>query len=101
MAMKFKKIQEVKCIVKKINKSEFLNLIQSKTRLSKDECLIVNDILERNFLIGNKNKQNIINELIDKLSVNEEKTEEIYNISMNIISLSLKEKLKHPFKSQD
>lgn len=87
--------------MKKINKSEFLNLIQSKTRLSKDECLIVNDILERNFLIGNKNKQNIINELIDKLSVNEEKTEEIYNISMNIISLSLKEKLKHPFKSQD
>ena len=87
--------------MKKINKSEFLNLIQSKTRLSKDECLIVNDILERNFLIGNKNKQNIINELIDKLSVNEEKAEEIYNISMNIISLSLKEKLKHPFKSQD
>ena len=62
---------------------------------------LVNDILENNFLLGNKNKQNIINELINKLSINEEKAEEIYNISMNIISLSLKEKLKHPFKSQD
>lgn len=101
MAMKFKKIQEVKCIVKKINKSEFLNLIQSKTRLSKDECLIVNDILEMNFLIGNKNKQKIIDQLIDKLNINKDKAEEIYNISNNIISLSIKEKLKHPFKSQD
>ena len=101
MAMKFKKIQEVKCIVKKINKSEFLNLIQSKTRLSKDECLIVNDILERNFLIGNKNKQKIIDQLIDKLNINKDKAEEIYNISNNIIPLSIKEKLKHPFKSQD
>lgn len=87
--------------MKKINKYEFINTIQNKTKLSKEKCLIINDILENNFLLGNKNKQNIINELIDKLSVNEEKAEEIYNISMNIISLSLKEKLKHPFKSQD
>ena len=83
--------------MKKINKYEFINTIQNKTKLSKEKCLIINDILENNFLLGNKNKQNIINELI----INEEKAEEIYNISMNIISLSLKEKLKHPFKSQD
>lgn len=73
MAMKFKKIQWVKCIVKKINKSEFLNLNQSKTRLSKGECLIVNDILERNFLISNKNKQKNIAQLIDKLNINKDK----------------------------
>ncbi len=87
--------------MKKINKYEFINTIQNKTKLSKEKCLIINDILENNFLLGNKNKQNIINELINKLSINEEKAEEIYNISMNIISLSLIEKLKHPFKSQD
>ena len=87
--------------MKKINKDEFINTIQNKTKLSKEKCLIINGVLENNFLLGNKNKQNIINELIDKLSVNEEKAEEIYNISMNIISLSLKEKLKHPFKSQE
>ena len=87
--------------MKKINKDEFINTIQNKTKLSIEKCLIINGVLENNFLLGNKNKQNIIYELIDKLSVNEEKAEEIYNISMNIISLSLKEKLKHPFKSQD
>ena len=87
--------------MKKINKYEFINKIQNKTKLSKEKCLIINNILENNFLLGNKNKQNIINELINKLSINEEKAEEIYNISINIISLSLKEKLKHPFKSQD
>ena len=87
--------------MKKTTKYEFINTIQNKTKLSKEKCLIINDILENNFLLGNKNKQNIINELINKLSINEEKAEEIYNISMNIISLSLKEKLKHPFKSQD
>lgn len=57
--------------------------------------------MERNFLIGNKNKQKIIDQLIDKLNINKDKAEEIYNISNNIISLSIKEKLKHPFKSQD
>ena len=87
--------------MKKINKNEFLNLIQDGTKLSRDECLIINDILEDNFLIGNKNKQKIINELIDKLNINKDKAEEIYNISNDIISLSIKEKLKHPFKSQD
>ena len=87
--------------MKKINKYEFINTIQNKTKLSKEKCLIINNILENNFLLGNKNKQNIINELINTLSINEEKAEEIYSISINIISLSLKEKLKHPFKSQD
>ena len=56
--------------MKKINKDEFINTIQNKTKLSKEKCLIINGVLENNFLLGNKNKQNIINELIDKLSVN-------------------------------
>ena len=46
--------------MKKINKYEFINTIQNKTKLSKEKCLIINDILENNFLLGNKNKQNII-----------------------------------------
>ena len=89
MVTKFKKNQKEKSIKKKINKYEFINTIQNKTILSKEKCLIINDILENNFLLGNKNKQNIINELINKLSINDEKAEEIYNISINIISLSL------------
>ena len=30
--------------MKKINKYEFINTIQNKTKLSKEKCLIINDI---------------------------------------------------------
>ena len=39
-----------------MNKKEFLSSLKSKTDLSEEECIIVNDILESHFIIGRKNK---------------------------------------------
>lgn len=83
-----------------MNKTEFISALKEKTNLSEENCLIVNDILESHFLIGKNNKEKIIEDLINRLNINELKANEIYNTSMSIISNELKYKLKHPFKSK-
>ena len=51
-------------MVMKMNKSEFIKRLKKETNYSEDRCVLVNDILENNFIIGRKNKQKIINDLI-------------------------------------
>ena len=46
--------------MKKTNKSAFISILQNRIKLSNDECLIVNDMLENNFVFGKRNKQKII-----------------------------------------
>lgn len=101
MDMKFKKIQKEKYIVKKINKKRFISELQDNTNLSYDECLIVNDILENNFIFNKKKKDKVINELILKLNISNDRANEIYDVIMQFISSKIKEKIKYPFKSYD
>ena len=101
MDMKFKKIQKEKYTVKKINKKSFINQLQDNTNLSYEECLIVNNILENNFIFNKKKKEKVINELILQLNINDERENEIYDVIMQFISSKIKEKIKHPFKSYD
>ena len=44
-----------------VNKTKFINELEKETQLRTEECLIINDVLENNFIIGRKNKQKIIN----------------------------------------
>jgi len=99
--MKFKKTQKEKYTVKKINKKSFINELQDNTNLSYEECLIVNDILENNFIFNKKKKDKVINELILKLNISNDRANEIYDVIMQFISSKIKEKIKHPFKSYD
>ena len=99
--MKFKKTQKEKYTVKKINKKSFINELQENTNLSYEECLIVNDILEKNFIFNKKKKDKVINELIFKLNISNDRANEIYDVIMQFISSKIKEKIKHPFKSYD
>lgn len=88
-------------MVKKMNKTQFINVLEEKTKLSNEKCIIVNDVLENHFLIGKRNKEKIINDLIKNLSLDYSEAENIYNIAINIISSQIKNKMKNPFKSQD
>ena len=45
MDMKYKKIQKDKCMIKKINKNESINILRDKTHQSSDDCIMVNSIL--------------------------------------------------------
>lgn len=84
-------------MVKMMNKSEFIKKLQNETDFSEERCILINYVLEKNFLIGKNNKNKVITELSEKLSIEENDAEKIYNISNGIILNEIKNKLKHPF----
>ena len=85
----------------KMNKTKFLEQLQKETKLTEKDTIVVADILDEFFVFGKKNKDKIINAIKEKLNLTDEKADEIYNIAMSIISKNIKEKLKHPFRTQD
>ena len=85
----------------KMNKNEFIKELMKKLNYDEERCTLINDILEEHFLIGKNNKKNIINDLINKLGIEEKMANNIYNISSKIITTEIKNKLKHPFKNLD
>lgn len=84
-----------------MNKKEFIKKLEELTNLDNNECIIINNILEDNFIIGKNNKEKIINNIMTKLSKTYEESEKIYELAMSIIGTGIKDKLKHPFKNQD
>ena len=88
-------------MVMKMNKTEFIKKLQEKLNYDEEKCVIINDILENNFLIGKKNKEIMINEFITKLEVTEIEANNIYETAMEILSKEVKKKIMHPFRSRD
>ena len=88
-------------MVMKMNKTGFLKELQAQTKLSEQDTIVVASILDDYFVFGKKNKDKIVNAIKEKLDLTDEKADEIYNIAMSIISTNIKNKIKHPFKSQD
>lgn len=87
-------------MVKKMNKTEFIQELAKSIEYSIEDCNIINDILESNFFLSKKNKTNIIAELTAKLNIDEMEATKIYEAAINIINKEVKYKLKHPFKSK-
>ena len=84
-----------------MNKRGFINKLKEKINYDEEKCIIINNVLEENFIIGKKNKVKITTQLEEKLNVTSEEAEKIYNIAMEIIGYEIKESIKHPFKSMD
>ena len=84
-----------------MNKKYFVNALIDSIGVSEKEAIEINYILEENNILGKKAKENIIDIFMEKLKVDGNRVNEIYNTSMEIIKNSIKEKLKHPFKSID
>ena len=82
----------------KVNKREFINILSKKTKLSTDKCETINNILERHFLLGKKNKDKIINDIEKELEISRTLSEEMYKTSLTILKEEIKNKIKHPFK---
>ena len=83
-----------------MNKKEFIKALQEKTNYSEYKCIIINNVLENNSFVGKKNSDKIINDLMIN-SFTEREACNIYNIAKKIIFKELKNKIKHPFKSQN
>lgn len=86
-------------MVKKMNNQEFIRKLEEKTNYNEEKCVIINNVLENHFIVGRKNKQKIVNELISN-SFTEDEAENIYDIAMNIILGEIKNKIKHPFSKK-
>lgn len=84
-----------------MNKTGFIKELSKQTGYDEERCILINDIIENYFIFGKKNKEKIIKELQVKASLNEDDSEKVYDIAMKIITEEMKNKLKHPFKSQD
>lgn len=87
-------------MVMKMNKKEFIEELQIKTNYDEKKCILINNIIEEHFLIGKKNKEKIVNDIKEKLNISSNEADEIYNISIGIITKELKEVIKHPFRSK-
>lgn len=84
-----------------MNKTGFIKELSEQTGYNEEKCILINDIIENNFILGRKNKDKIIQDLQIKINLSEDDAENIYDISMRIIAGEIKDKLKHPFKSHD
>jgi len=88
-------------MVMKMNKTMFLKELQEKTNLSKKDTLVVSSMLDEYFVFGKKNKDKIVSAIKEKLNITDTQADEIYNIAMSIITSNIKDKIKHPFRSED
>lgn len=98
MDMKFKKTQMEKCMVKKMNKEKFINKLIEKLNIDKNTAIMINNIFENYFIIDKKNKDKIVNDLMNELKIDLEKAESIYEKVMDLITTTIKNKIKHPFR---
>ena len=84
-----------------MNKIGFIKELSKETGYSEQECILINNVIENYFIFGKKNKDKIIKDLQTKVTLTEDDAENIYDISMKIITGEIKNKLRHPFKSKN
>lgn len=84
-----------------MNKTAFIEELTSRSGYSLEECTLLNDVLENHFLVGKKNREKIVEEIKNILNISFKEADQLYNISMSILTSEIKNKLKHPFQSKD
>lgn len=83
-----------------MNKKSFVDRLEKETGYSLEKCEIVNDVLGSHFIIGKNNKIKIMNDFKEKLDIDSEEAEKLYNTCVVILGSSFKTKIRHPFKSK-
>lgn len=84
-----------------MNKEKLIKELENVTGLDNGKCTIINDILENNFIVGKKNKEKIVSDVMEKLEITREEAEKIYESAMSILGSGIKDKLKHPFGAHE
>ena len=84
-----------------MNKEDFIKALEKATGFDHTKCILLNDILENNFIIGKKNKEKIISDITKQLELTDKEANETYDIVMSVLGSNIKDKLEHPFGPQD
>ncbi len=84
-----------------MNKNGFIKELSRQTGYNVEKCILINNVIENYFIFRRENKDKIIKDLQIKASLNEDDSENVYDIWVKIITEEIKNKLKHPFRSQN
>lgn len=83
-----------------MNKTIFLEKLGKETGYDENKCKIVNEVIESHLIIGKNNKEKILNDFTNKIDINREEADCLYNKCINILGNEFKKKIRHPFKSK-
>lgn len=84
-----------------MNKKEFIAVLAVETSHTPEQCAVVNEIMERHFILSDKNRNTVVDEISASLSLDKSEAETLYDTAKQILKHSVKEKLKHPLQSLD
>jgi len=88
-------------MVMKMNKYGFIKELSNQTGYDEEKCTLINSIIEDSLIIGKKNKEKMIEKFEMKLNFDKIQSNNLYETVMNILGKEIKNKLKHPFKSEN
>lgn len=83
-----------------MNKTNFIEKLNKETGYDENRCKIVNEVIESHLIIGKNNKEKILNDFIEKLNIEREEADDLYNKCIKILGNEFKKKIRHPFKSK-
>lgn len=81
-----------------MNSEDFISQLVSETGLTQEQGVAANGIFESTFLAGNKNKDFIIAQIVEKLGVDESQANMIYNVAIGLLTTGVLSKIKGIFK---
>ncbi|AMD17045.1 hypothetical protein TL18_02800 [Methanobrevibacter sp. YE315] len=81
-----------------MNSEDFISQLISETGLTQEQGVAANGIFESTFLAGNKNKDFIIAQIVEKLGVDESQANMIYNVAIGLLTTGVLSKIKGIFK---
>ena len=84
-----------------MNKAKFIEELEAKTYYDKEKCKIINDVIQCHLIVGKNNKEKIINDFINRLDIDREEADSLYDSCVFILGKEIKNKIRHPFKSKD
>ncbi len=81
----------------KMNRSGLVKEIQKKTGYDEVKSNYVVDVLEETFIVGKNNKEKMIADLIEKVHVDEEEANKIYEAYIETVGNGIKQSIKNFF----
>lgn len=84
-----------------MNKADFIKEISGKLGYDEEKCSLISSVIEDHFIIGKNNKEKILTDLMQKVGINQEDADKIYNMAMSTLANGVKDKILHPFTKKD
>ena len=69
-----------------MNPEDFISQLVSKTGISQEQGAAANDVFQGTFLAGEKSKDIIVDQLVQKVGVDQAMAETIYTVGVGLLS---------------